>query len=345
MNKGTTSGTIYSALQMDKHGSLYETKMKGGNIQEIRDKDGKYVKKEDVQLFHICDKFVLNNDDFKKGLLKIAFNYGIHNGLESKQMELIFDYQNKTFLDKAVIFPYVPMTPFDRMMEKLEIETISHIVRVFNIKECLFAYVELFNTFQYYILLSDSYDVSAHGDIDESTVNIIEKHEEDTDILSIVTPSRYKEIGMICQQYGVDLKKIQSDLVAKGIDERNPEFWNQVIKKIGQRAAEKIRNSYYLKKYKDIATKQVWRVDFLSKMHEFFSNKNLEDFYPSFQFYYHPYSETINLATYKKFLPDGSSYPASAALFWHENNGMLGYGTEKFHLLENFCRKNVQDKE
>lgn len=119
------------------------------------------------------------NDDFKSGLLKIAVEMALHFGLSREQLSSALKINQKTgeanYKNEVPIIPFVPLSLPDIIFEneryKLDPNFPSHAVNVFSeqtkdvgIKN-LWCYIELFSTFQYYVLLSNSY---TGPDIDET---------------------------------------------------------------------------------------------------------------------------------------------------------------------------------
>ena len=134
------------------------------------------------------------------------------------------------------------MTLFDNIIESSPFEKLFHVVRIFNIGKYLFAYIDLFNTFQHYILLSENYNVSELGDIDESFVNLIEsKKTIDENLLNILTPKNYKEALIVAQDYNLDIEKIIETLKRlNDYDSKvSSEKMNLFLEQIGKEAFNK----------------------------------------------------------------------------------------------------------
>lgn len=107
------------------------------------------------------------NDDFKKGFVKIAIEYALDCGINRENMNLSLkinsDDSAEVLYNSIIVIPYIPCyNPLAILFEEhrpdLEKGYPSHSLRLFNIEHCLFCYVGLFSTFQYYVLLSDQYD-------------------------------------------------------------------------------------------------------------------------------------------------------------------------------------------
>ncbi|WP_286033261.1 HNH endonuclease [Brachyspira pilosicoli] len=166
-NSNKHSYTAYAYSK--KYDDVYQVNMKSGNITSCEELSKLYhsnfnlkeFKKESL-IFSV--DFKLDNDDFKNGLFKIAFQYAIEKGVDLKYLKknvkiletnkgnitkMKFDYKYK-------IIPFIPLNIFDVYLE--DIVELSHTLILFNEKNILCCYIDLFNTFQYYVILSDIYN-------------------------------------------------------------------------------------------------------------------------------------------------------------------------------------------
>ena len=100
---------------------------------------------------------------FKNGLAKIAFGFALHSGINCEQLMPFVDIDRA---DDGKIkganfsFPVVPFSPlnqFDRFVELQTTCKLHHHLLLFCQGKCLWCYVDLFNTFQFYVLLSSSF--------------------------------------------------------------------------------------------------------------------------------------------------------------------------------------------
>lgn len=106
--------------------------------------------------------FDLKNIAFQTGIAKIAFNYAMAQNIDFKYLEsgLIVDKtgdQINSIKYKYNIIPFCPLNPVDVCIE-LEggVTEPFHNMILFSHHNELWCYVDLFNTFQYYVLLSDT---------------------------------------------------------------------------------------------------------------------------------------------------------------------------------------------
>ena len=154
------------------------------------------------------------NEDFKKGLVKIATEYALNCGVSREQLKsvLVINADATSFIDydNAIVFPFIPTTPFDILYEefryKIEDGYPSHSLILFSSsndkdKTSLFCYIDLFSTFQYYVLLNDNYN--GEGVNQMYAQRLLPKSKE----LPDVTHMRPKELSIIIQEYKIDMSK------------------------------------------------------------------------------------------------------------------------------------------
>lgn len=105
----------------------------------------------------------INKNDLSNGLGKIAFSYAIHNGIDKSLLvdKLVVKKDNFGNLNNVnfrfEVIPFIPLNPFDEYIESKCYKDVYHMLILFNIGAQLWCYIDLFNCFQYYVLLSDSY--------------------------------------------------------------------------------------------------------------------------------------------------------------------------------------------
>ena len=105
------------------------------------------------------------NDCFKEGFVKMAVEYALHKGIAREKLDVALtlhdDNSASVNFDNIPVFPFVPMDRFNNVYElhRDEIEKLypSHTLMLFNNGEKLLCYIDLFSTFQYYVLLSENY--------------------------------------------------------------------------------------------------------------------------------------------------------------------------------------------
>lgn len=333
-----TKGTSYTGIMRDQNGNLYTATYKAGKVVKLENSDSEYVEYEEGKFKTLCYHFKLDNDAFKLGLSKIAFNYAIHCGLKACCLERVFDYSEKKLINKPVIIPFIPMTLFDTVMEMYPVERIFHAVRIFNFGNFLYAYIELFNTFQYYILLSEKYDSAECGNIDKSYSNIIEMNKPlDNDLLESVTPKDYKDVDIIRSQYNIDMDKLLEELKKyHNYDSLDScKQVNMLFTRIGKIAYEQIRTQSYIKEYKELINHHYDAIDFSKECSHFDGIDMMCRFWGDHQFYTIYDDDCVNIEKYKKILPDGSDYPTAICKILSGSQNVSSYGHMKFHMLTN----------
>lgn len=106
--------------------------------------------------------FKIDNETFIKGLSKIAFNFAIAKGipLNTIQKGLIVIKEEDKIIDIAFKYPVVPFVPLNPLDSYIELETdfmLYHNLILFSQGNNLWCYIDLFNTFQYYVCLTDNW--------------------------------------------------------------------------------------------------------------------------------------------------------------------------------------------
>lgn len=152
------------------------------------------------------------NDDFKKGIVKIAAEYALHCGVPREQLTevLTINEDGKATLDctNTKMFPFIPTSLFDVIYEDyryfFEEGYPSHTLRLFSTRyengtAALYCYVDLFSTFQYYVLLNGDYK----GDEVNETYaqRLLQKEKPD---VSDCDPS---DLDIFIREYGIDMSQ------------------------------------------------------------------------------------------------------------------------------------------
>lgn len=337
-----TKGTSYTGIMCDENGSRYTAVYKNRKVVELKDSySGQYTKYEEGKFRTAYYDFKLENEAFKQGLIKIVFNYAIHCGVEPACLEKVFDFSSKKIINSSVMIPFVPMTLFDCVLELHPIDKMFHAVRIFNYKNDLFAYIELFNTFQYYILLSEKYDFVRWGNIDKSNGNVIEEPQlaEDS-LLESVTPKNYKDLKIISTQYQVDIDRLIEDLkIYHDYDNLNSDEQEKMMfAYLGKKVYEQIRKQSYVKEYKELLKEQYDSIDFAKNASRMTDSEKTR-FMQAFRFYTIYSEDCINIERYKKIYLDGSAYPNVINNDLDRELDLKKYGNIKFEMLSKHLNK------
>lgn len=129
----------------------------------------------------ICDNlngiveypFNLDNQSFKRGLGKIAIGFALKHDIKREDLPLALDINKETkqgeIKNKILAIPFYPLGVMDRLIEiqknefdhypfhNLILFTLDYEPSLTNGKKVLICYIELFSTFQWYIVLNEEY--------------------------------------------------------------------------------------------------------------------------------------------------------------------------------------------
>lgn len=148
--------------------------------------------------------FKLDNEIFHTGMAKIAFNYALDKGIDLDTLKHGLNIE-KTANDIQKIsftYPMIPFCPLNPVDYYIELETdfnLYHNMILFSQESTLWCYIDLFNTFQYYVLLSDNLPQGINVyDNYAQTLQKIDRTDPELDIY------RPKDILIYAQQYGVE---------------------------------------------------------------------------------------------------------------------------------------------
>ncbi|HED3888714.1 TPA: hypothetical protein R4229_001039 [Morganella morganii] len=169
------------------------------------------IKCDDVDAM-VRYEFPMNNRDFKRGMAKIAIGFACTNGISREKLPLALKISDKglgLIDDKVGLVQYYPLSIIDLLIERKRSKLAnypSHTLILFTSKQnpsFLWCYIELFSTFQFYVLLNDDYKGEP---IYKYHYQKIEKADE-----YIFTPDRrhYKERNMILGGLGITDERIQ----------------------------------------------------------------------------------------------------------------------------------------
>lgn len=217
-NKSAMPSCTGKALYIDDN-TLYEVNIKNKKIVDCIQFKQKYrrnLTKEDLMKFKIVSyDFKVSDSNFKNGISKIAFNFAVEKGIPySKLKNILITKKEGTFLKEinfsAQTIPFFPLNVFD---EYLELETnieLYHNLILFSFENYLMCYIDLFNTFQFYVILSDSWD---GPDIYEPYLQVVEKIDRKIPKFNI---RRTKHILHLSKLYNVqptyDIDKLNKDI-------------------------------------------------------------------------------------------------------------------------------------
>lgn len=117
--------------------------------------------------------FQMNNKDFKKGLAKIAIDFASKYKVNREDLPLVLDINKNTkqgkIKDNIATLPFYPLGIIDKLIEMQKDEfthypfhnlilfTLDYDQNTSKGKKILICYIDLFSTFQYYVILNEEY--------------------------------------------------------------------------------------------------------------------------------------------------------------------------------------------
>ena len=175
---------------------------------------------------NVAIPFELDNVIYKRGLAKIAIGYASSLGVSREHMSAALDTEKEEVKQKIDVVPFVPVGEFDNLFEHsrfyLDEDYPSHVLILFTrkyrdpvtekVQTWLICYVELFGTFQHYVILDYDFKHEVYG----SYRQLILKKEGKT-IDAIPGP---KEMHYVLSDVGLspeELKGLEEDEILKKI--------------------------------------------------------------------------------------------------------------------------------
>lgn len=157
---------------------------------------------------------------------------------------MIFDYEKKQFKnEKQGTIPFIPINHFDERIEKYTSIDLVHCLILFNVDNFLCAYIDLFNTFQYYVILSESYEGAL---VYHNYCQKLTKREFDEEqVKESLRINRLKDAHIIMTQYNISLEEIDKIENETDIKEKENETIEKPFEKLENQAYEKSRIEPY----------------------------------------------------------------------------------------------------
>lgn len=184
---------------------MYDAFIKGGKVVGCPDLSRELkasISKLPLQI--VAYDFKLDNEIFHTGMAKIAFNYALDKGVDLDILKhgLNVEKTGDEIQKISFSYPMIPFCPLNPVDYYIELETdfsLYHNMILFSQENTLWCYIDLFNTFQYYVLLSDNLPQGINVyDNYAQTLQKIDRTEPELDIY------RPKDILIYAQQYGVE---------------------------------------------------------------------------------------------------------------------------------------------
>lgn len=208
--------TIYSnPVRAKQHQQVVikELKAKGLNPDEVEFRFVEDVRDQGEIGIFFSEGVPNFNERWHRGFNKIALGFAMYAGVARTQVPRVLhldDNGQGQLADTPNLIPYYPLGALDQMVElyrpQLEDYYPSHTLILFtqprqNGGQVLFCYIELFSTFQYYVLLNDRYQGEpVYQSYHQTTTKSVLGH---TNLQHV----RYKFWNVVAEQYGVDTTK------------------------------------------------------------------------------------------------------------------------------------------
>ena len=189
------------------NGKSYNANIKAGKVVSCPELSRELrcdISKLPLQI--VSYNFDLKNSAFQTGIAKIAFNYAIAQSVDFKYLEpgLIVDKSGNTVNSIKYNYDIIPFCPLNPVDVSLELDGGAtepfHNMILFSQHNELWCYVDLFNTFQYYVLLSDN--LPKDQKIYANYTQTLQKINHSAPVLHDLHDP--KTIMIYAQQYGVE---------------------------------------------------------------------------------------------------------------------------------------------
>ena len=324
------SAPVYTGTAMYM-GKIYEVQIKKGKIVGCPYLCRKLKKNiNEIPLTLISYDFKVDNKSFNNGIKKIAFNFAIAKGIDiskiNKGLNVIKEQnQLKSIEYNYEMIPFAPLNPIDKYLElNTELELYHNLI-LFSQDDKLWCYVDLFNTFQFYVLLSDEWDSKIK--VLETYLQLIQKLDKIPRKLYIRKPKHILTYSML---YNVE--------PCNDIDEFQKRV-NIAIQKESQKKkmSEVISCKFYSNHFRPYLMESLSKIRDYSKKEMYF---HLKCFLLYFDEEDHLKESTFRQVTFLNENDEITSYPLLLKMLI--TNGELNirkYTYKKFERLNNFLIK------
>lgn len=165
---------------VEYEGEKYNAIIKNGKVVECKEVAARLKRSVKELNFTICGyTFDVDNKAFKQGMEKIAFEFAIEKGIEENLLSRKIEIKrNKNGAVEDITFnffviPFFPLNPMDLYLEEKTEFKLYHHIALFSQEGKLWCYIDLFNTFQFYVLLSE--DLSDEIEVSETYIQEVKK--------------------------------------------------------------------------------------------------------------------------------------------------------------------------
>ncbi|GAB1358985.1 HNH endonuclease [Porphyromonadaceae bacterium] len=194
-----------------------EIKNKGANPDSFEFKSKTDIQGEGILGYFFTEGVDNFNEIIKKGFSKIAVDFAVHCGISRENMPHVIEIDSKTRMAKLKYnncsLPFISIGTIDTIIEinRPDIEELypTHTIILFNQKvgsrNLLYCYIDLFSTFQYYVLLNPNYTGEDIYEVFHQT--IIKQEIPEIDVRRI----RPKHLSIVIQEYNIDMTKYKGE--------------------------------------------------------------------------------------------------------------------------------------
>lgn len=187
------------------NGKLYDVLMKAGKVVSCPELSKELkcdVSKLEWEI--VAYDFLIENKPFKNGLSKIAFNFALERRIPADVLKngVNIKIVDDKMVDLSFLYPIIPFVPLNPMDRHIELNTdieLYHNLILFSQGKMLWCYIDLFNTFQYYVLLSGSLDENTF--VHETYLQLLQKLDRSMPTLYIRKP---KHILIYAMFYNIE---------------------------------------------------------------------------------------------------------------------------------------------
>ena len=254
-------------------GEEYNVVFKNGRVVSCPELSKKLqcdISKLDFEI--VSYDFTIKNESFIKGVSKIAFNFALAKGMPFDTIKdgLIVSKRDDKITDisfKYPIIPFVPLNPLDSYIELKTDLLLYHNLILFSQENNLWCYVDLFNTFQYYVCLTDKWP--KNKEIAESYFQQLQKLDR---TIPEIGRWRPKYALIYADLYGIDpspYKTVMQKRIASAIQKES------LKKDMTKVLSQKLGNDYILNYIRDDISEDEQRKYGLSLLLYFDENDNL----------------------------------------------------------------------
>ena len=336
--------------------------------------------------------FKMNNKAFKRGLAKIAIGFASKHNIPRENLPLVLEIDNKTkqgkILDDIQTIQFYPLGIIDRLIEiqKNEFEhypyhnlilfTLDYDPKISNGKKVLICYIELFSTFQWYIVLNDEYYGKSMYEF--YAQQILKKD----DYIVELGRRYYKERNIWLQPLGITEEYIDKKYNSR--EDRNKTRWDIEEELIQEETIKQkykfnfesyihnivsgISNQVSLVQQKEQFQKPEFRQTYfgqfvnnkyLMKEYEIFDNiENIMNFKQNLDLFFSQkyneelddYDEIFSISSYRRIYVENGNLKNYTDLvryteILNKSQALKLYGYQKMHILENYIQnENIKYK-